>query len=214
MNGTIDIKGIERKAWTSFHQDGLLDIYLGLLLVIFAVLGTFFENGVSRWLYYSIFLALLAVACLLFLAGKRYFTMPRLGRVRFGVDRRRRKVHLIISMSCLAAVNLVLAGLIALGKKYPATWGRYVPGELALSAIVCVLVGAALAFIAYMLNFNRGYYIAAVYAAAFLVMEYFKTTLGYWIGGVGVLLSGLMLLILFLIKHPLHEAGKEQEEKG
>jgi uncharacterized membrane protein len=71
-----------------------------------------------------------------------------------------------------------------------------------------------LAFIAYMLNFNRGYYIAAVYAAAFLVMEYFKTTLGYWIGGVGVLLSGLMLLILFLIKHPLHEAGKEQAEKG
>jgi hypothetical protein len=213
MNGMIDMKGIERKAWASFHQDGLLDIYLGLLLVIFAVLGTFFENGVSRWLYYGIFLALLAVACLLFLVGKRYFTMPRLGRARFGVDRRRRKIHLVIAMSCLVAMTLVLAGLIALGKKYPETWGRYVPGELALSAIVCMLAGAVLALIAYMLNFSRGYYIAVVYAAAFFVMEYLKTTLGYWIGGGGVLLSGLALFILFLIKHPLHEAEKEQEEK-
>ena len=102
MNGSMDLKMLERNAWRSYHQDGLWDIYLGLLLWDLALLLNssieWIESDLVRYLAY---LVLIGGAFLIFWAGKRFITAPRLGRVKFGPARKRRQLHLA----------LILAGL-------------------------------------------------------------------------------------------------------
>ncbi len=44
MNDAMDLKMLEKNAWRSFHQDGLWDIYLGLILWALAI---FLGSGIG-----------------------------------------------------------------------------------------------------------------------------------------------------------------------
>ena len=105
MNEDINLKELELKAWKSTFQDGLWDIMLGLVFFVPAVTGLFIENDYAM-------IPLYFAAIILFVTAKKRFTIPRIGFVRFG-EQRRKKGYIIA---------LILTGIVFLIKfirQYP-----------------------------------------------------------------------------------------------
>ncbi len=216
MNASIDLKNLERKAWTSYFSDGLLDIYLGLLLFSIAMMETGMGGIENRWLRYLVYLGLILVSWFIFWLGRRFITIPRLGRVKFGSGRQVRKSRMVLLLVLLVAINILLVVLTMLANRYPDTWGRWMPRGLAMQLFICIFVGGAMALVAYYKDFRRGYYIAVIYALTFLASELLELPWAFWVGGALVFIPGLVLFTLFLKNHPLSrtEEARGQTTKG
>jgi hypothetical protein len=75
MSGNIDLKELRRKAMSSFHEDGIIDIMIGLLGLIWGFLA--FTDDSS----FSILWVVVVIPSYWWL--KREYTLPRIGMVRF-----------------------------------------------------------------------------------------------------------------------------------
>jgi len=206
MNNSMDLKTLEKNAWRSFHQDGLWDIYLGLLLWDLAlILGSGLAWLENDWLRLLAYLVLISGAFLLFRAGKRYITAPRLGRVKFGPARKRRKLHLALILSGFILVTVVLVILTATAKNNNAS----LPPGLPVFFFMGLFVGASIVTIAWFNDYPRGYYIAVIYALCFGLVETLDNFAIFWIGGLLVMAPGVNLFVRFLNEHPKPAAESE-----
>jgi hypothetical protein len=208
MKEPIDLKKLEQKAWTSYFQDGLWDIYLGLLLFILALMLTVLEGFIQGRLDYVFYLVFIGIAWWLFQTGRRRITIPRLGMAKFSVQRRKKKKRLALVMGAMVLVNVLLIFLTVAANRYPETWGHLIPGRLAMSIVIGVFAGSAIAFFAYFNDFTRGYYIAVVYGLTFILVEVLNNPLIFWAGGAFTLIPGLFLLFRFLRQHPMPQQGE------
>jgi hypothetical protein len=107
MANLSDLKALERDAFRKFYEDGLFDVFLGLMLATMAIGAV-----VSDWLGSegAGMLAMLGISVVLVVllhAGRRRFLLARLGSFRPGPDRRRK-----ISATRLALLGSVVAGVV------------------------------------------------------------------------------------------------------
>jgi len=80
MSTKIDLKNIEKKAFSSTNSDGITDILWGILLIGFGTNTIFTRLGIDRPLSLIVFAVPVIV---LYLLGKKFITTPRLGYVKF-----------------------------------------------------------------------------------------------------------------------------------
>ena len=210
MSEKISLKELEQKAWKSFFQDGLWEIYLGLLLLGMdyrlpsRLLGL---PPQSSW-GTVVGLVWMALAMLLLWAGKRFVTTPRIGRVTFGPRRktRIRKVTLILTLSVL--VGLITFAVAAIVFRNPGSGGTLayiIPTVWALKVVIVFSLGA------YFLDFNRLYLIGILYAVAIPGEMLLSTWTGVELMGslafvvpAGViLLIGATVFVRFLRDYPV-----------
>jgi hypothetical protein len=217
MATPFDLKEIERKAYRSTFQDGLWDIYLGLVVVGMSI---FVYRPPAGYSAMNIFLSLLmtTVAYGLFWAGKKYITLPRMGHVRFGEVRKQkmRTLAIILGMFVLFQVGLVF--LTALGWAKPGMGAKWferlsINGStlLAVSTIGSFIVGTSMIVKAYFSDFPRGYYIALLMALAVFLMIYLNQPVLPIVIGVLIILPGLMLFLRFLKTYPIHREDATHE---
>jgi hypothetical protein len=217
MSATLDLKQIERKAFRSTYQDGLWDMYLGAVVMAMAIF--MFRPSAGYTPVNIIFMILfLSVAYVLFWAGKKYITLPRLGQVRFGEIRQQKARNLVISLVVIVLVQAGIVGLTALGWLYPAL-GEKVSSlfagqsleRLSVAILGSIFVTPGMILIAYFNDFPRGYYIAALMAlAVFLMILLNHPVYPLVIGGL-IALPGLVLFIRFLQKYPLPREAKTND---
>ena len=102
MSGRINLDEIERSAYLSYHEDGLIDIVLGIGLFV-ASLYAYVE---MLWLMGGWVVLLMPM----YMGMKQRHTFPRIGQVTFSKGRTRRSKN---SMTFLVFVNVigVLLGL-------------------------------------------------------------------------------------------------------
>jgi len=104
-----DLKTLELQAFRSTFRDGLWDLFLGLIIFTGAVSSLLTAFGMSHYWSYSLIVAALA----LFFLGKRLITVPRLGAVHFGAERRaiqhRLTSVIVFSVVLAAGVWLIFA---------------------------------------------------------------------------------------------------------
>ena len=198
----LDLKRLERTAWRSYHQDGLWDVFIGLLLLsagISSMVG-------SDWLNLVLMLSASAVMAL----GKHFVTVPRMGIVQFGPERRakNRKVAALLFLAVLLGVALygaAVTNLEVLG------WqpNQGVLTTLAMSLVILVIFGG----IAYWMDFPRMMLLGLAFAAAFAGSRLFNTPVMFLITGAAVLLWGTVLFAHFVRKHPVpaERGGHERE---
>jgi hypothetical protein len=209
MTEEINLKELERKAWLTYHQDGLLDIGIGLCIL---AVGIGFATGMA-WLAG----VLAATGFSTFAGAKRAFIIPRVGLVQFGPERIKRekkeKSFFLLFFTVTAVLGMMMFMLVT--SIFKGGFGG-TSGVLArtLEAMIMAPIGliGALAMVAlgYWKQLTRYYYYA--------VLLFLAVSAGPWLGithpvytsaaGAVITVAGLVLLVRFMTTYPL----KDQEE--
>lgn len=80
MTQNMNLKELERKAFTSYHGDGILDIFAGAWIFVFGMLGIYSDKVWAAGMFPVWGLPVWA-------AMKKRITVPRIGYVKFGHKR-------------------------------------------------------------------------------------------------------------------------------
>jgi hypothetical protein len=185
-----DLKRLERKAWQSYHQDGLAEVFVGLLLVLA------FLAGISGERRFFVYIPMLLTGPALILA-KRIITVPRMGQVKFGPARKARLRKLRTVAIVAFALTIVLLVMTILGVDWVPEQRLLV--SFGLGAMIALLFAAA----AYWKDFPRMYGVGLLVGAAFTVTELLDSPVPLLVAG-GILMAvGLVILTSFLRKYPI-----------
>lgn len=206
MEQNIDLKELERKAWTSYFEDGFLDIIIGLILLVSILSSTLSEMGVSDLIRITIYLPLMFLCPVIYVLGKRYVTIPRLGFVKFGPERKAKRTKVIITLIISQLVLLIIL-FITIVKPFEV-------GFL-LSIMVTLNILVAFLLIAYFFDYSRMYIIGVLVAFSEPTYYYLEhhtniTHIGliaYGIPAIIILVMGAVALWQFLQKYPLPTEG-------
>jgi len=209
MSQNFDLKAIERKAFRSTYQDGLWDINLGLIVIGMAMFVFRPEEGYSALNFLWLMVTFL-VANLIFWAGKKFITVPRMGQVRFGEIRKQKARTLAIIMAVFVLVQGGIVLFTALSWKNPDLAAKISSvlnagnlERLAVATVGSLFVGPSFILVAYFNDFLRGYYIAILMALAVFMMILFNQPIYPLILGGLIVVPGLVLFVQFLRQHPL-----------
>ena len=193
---------LRRRAYLEYHQDGVLDILIGLCVIGFGL----------NMLTDSSALSLLSWMPIIFYVPlKNRITVPRFGFARFDSDRSR---SVRVSMGILSGV-LMLGLLIGV---YVFTVGDKMPPafDVFLQKYHMLVLGglASLAFVgvAAVTGLKRLYAYAALMLTLIIVGIEFGIRTPYYVIAIGsiMLLTGLWLLIRFLQNHPVIADGTHE----
>ena len=204
MSEKISLREVERKAWQTSFQDGLLDVYLALLLLIAGIPELLPGVFTSELRQCAARVALMLVAFLIYWAGKRYVTTPRIGHARFGparAARRKRAVVLygISALGLLLTFLLILVWLGASSMEQEPWLGVRELFALGLGGWLIVFFGLG----SYLIDFTRGYLIGVLYGLAFGGGIWLGEPILFAVCGAIILLMGLIVFIRFLRQYPL-----------
>jgi hypothetical protein len=210
MSEPLDLKTIEKKAFRSVHQDGLWDIYIGGIVLSMSVLANPSSNEAQPLLRFGLYLAGMGLFYLLFWAGKKYITAPRLGQVIFGPERQKRRLTMMIVLTGIVLLQLViLLGTIFLWQNPERAavlgFSKTDPDleRLLVATIGALFVGPSMVLLAYFNEFMRGYYIAVILSLAVFSLIWFGEPVYLIMAGLLILIPGVVVFIRFLHEHPL-----------
>lgn len=217
MSTKLDLKQIERKAYRSFFQDGLIDIQYGLIVISMTIFLTRPSGGYGPG-NILLMLVCFGLSNLLFWVGKRFVTLPRMGQVKFGETRKKSKRTMIFFLGIVVLIQVVVLLFTVFGwlNKDAANHVNHLLKsagimDMVVACIGALFVGTGMTVTAYFLDFPRGFYIAILMMlAVFLVLYTNQFIYPVMIGGL-ILIPGVVLFIRFLRKYPLPAAGVDHE---
>jgi hypothetical protein len=192
----INLKELERKAYLSYHQDGILDTFIGFSILLFGM-WMLADMAYLAGAFVAIFTPIYAQV-------KKQITVPRLGYVKFASSRTaksKRTVLLLVIAGVLAFIPGVLLFITTES-------GILAPIQL-LIEYGMIVIGVAgmvlLAAVAYISEIGRLYVYSALFFAMFAGGYFLSIPFVYYIMmfGAVIMLVGLYLLIRFLHAYPL-----------
>jgi hypothetical protein len=202
MANSPSLRILERDLFKASIQDGILDIQLGLLLLMFVLpiylspfLGDFWSSVVFLPAWFAVLIG--------FRVYRRSVVQPRVGKIQYGKYRTKR----------LKRFNIIIlvVNLIALGIGILSFFQTKVLSGWAVSArfSIIMLIGFSLA--GFMLEVPRIYVYGILIAAAPLMGEYLYQNHGFSHHGLpavfgflsaSITITGLVILVRLLRKYP------------
>lgn len=163
MSQRISLEEAERKVFKSTFQDGLWDIFIGCIILEFAI-APFLSRSLGDFWSSAVFLPFWAVIFLAIWLVRKYVVTPRVGMVEFGSWRKTRliKFNVVMLVVCLIALILGILSVLSFAA---------VPGWIHIarfSLIILVVFSVA----AYFLNFTRLHLYGVLIALSPLVGEW------------------------------------------
>jgi hypothetical protein len=169
MSRKISLREAERKVFTSAYQDGLWDIYIGCIILEFAI-GPFLSPTLGDLWSSVVFLPFLALVFLaIWLIRKRVVT-PRVGTVTFGSWRRTRLVRFNVIIFAVLLVASILSIVSAMGF-------ATLPGWIHAANLSLILL-IAFSVAAYFLDFTHLYIYGVLFALSPLAGEWLYLNMG------------------------------------
>jgi len=194
MNEKINLKEIERKAYTSYHQDGIIDIFIALFILSLA--ASIIADMI--WLGWMFFI----VGASIYATAKRVITVPRIGFVKFP-QQRIKMIWIIAVVLGVLSTALGLITFMQVESGSTPTWllfaiENYMP-------VIGVSLATAFSVVGYSLRTKRMYAYATLALATFVPGHFLYFPLHYYMFLLGtlILLLGLAMLIRFVRRYPL-----------
>lgn len=214
MSQNLDLKQIERKVYTSFHQDGLIDLFLGFIMLVSILSSMLDASGVSDTARIAIYAPLMVVlGPVLYMLGKKYISFPRMGYVKPGSKQKRKRRIIIFAIITAVLVTLVILTLI-LAKKSGDTPPP--PGKFWSSLIMTLIIISIFSIIALVTMTPRFYLLGIIVGMSeplYVLSQYYIDTkyvgfVAYGIPAIFLLLIGIIVLKRFIKKYPLPNADE------
>lgn len=208
MKARPSLKDVERKAFASRFEDGLVDIVVGGMLLNFAMFPLVvagFGKHTGTLAYFAGWLVVGTVALILW----KCFVAPRKGVVVFGQARRRTVFRSLLLLVFLGLVGVALSAISFLVELGGAWTGMSRLGLM-------LLLGSCIA--AYFFEIERFYYYGMMLGAAPLAGEALHVWAGLPYDGIplvfgmfsgAIILTGISHLMRFIRNHPI--AGGQQQ---
>jgi hypothetical protein len=202
----ISLKEAERKVFSLTYQDGLWDMMMGLTILSVTISGVLRYNPLPvPWNYFPV-----AVVLLLVFPGfnfaKRKITVPRIGLVEFGEQRKKRLRLVRGVMMGLAFFTMVLFFMTAFSP-FKISLGNM--PSWTVDAFVGLLVGLLFSYIANVIGQSRVYLYGWLLAVALpldVILDPSDKLNGPYAQmfvGALMLVFGIVLLSRFLRQYPL-----------
>lgn len=207
------LSSVESKAYRTFYTDGLMDIFFGLLLIGVGCNVLRLRMGMDTSTLITLAVLLLIPA---FILSRLYITRPRLGYVRFGEKRKRRKALALL----IAVLTQMIFGFLLwmtfrnnsndqLLQKF---FNPYT--EFFFIVIVFSLIG-------YLIDYNRLYLIGFAVGIGLRLSDALENvtqsvvvvSLSFGIAGLFLTALGLILLVRFLHDYPKPGIQTEHEKE-
>jgi hypothetical protein len=199
MSQSIDFKKLEQKAFLAYHQDGLVDLIIGMIILCLGVSEAIDSSSLN-------IIAILLVIS--YLPLKRLITIPRLGYVKFNIQRGGVNTQLagVVSMVFLLLALLGILGLVLFDRSLSSPFLIRIRSSPLLLYAILGFIGFGLAGI--IIGLHR----LLIYALLSLVMMIGGHLLNLplsvallLLGGV-IFVVGAVLLIIFLRRYPIIES--------
>jgi hypothetical protein len=210
LSEQLNLKQLERRAYRSTFQDGLWDLYLAGLMACLGILGLIGKFREETWIWLVGYTVLGGGVFGLFMLGKKHITMPRLGAVKFGPARKRRKLILVGILSITVLFNIVLvlmtAGVISAPDwldKFGNEMTRRGVMDLLVPLFAGLFVAILMCIVAYFIDFYRGMYIGLVFGLGIFLDSLFDLPVILVVGAVLIAIPGLVLFIRFIRQYPI-----------
>lgn len=210
MNKKTNLREVEKKTYTSYHQDGLLDIFVAVYVLSFAS-GILLMTVADFSTWFVIPAIFPAIMVPIWVSAKKKVTMPRIGYVKFGVRGSNKLIAVLL--------GLMVAGLgtfMVFSFASSQGWALTVRNLIVTNGMIIIGVSAAAisSLFAYTMGLKRLYAYGLLALALFLTghfitfpFEYILLTIGF-----AVLINGFVLLVRFIRKYPLTQ-GEETDAK-
>jgi hypothetical protein len=209
MSQQIDLREVEKRSFASRFQDGILDMWLGIVLVGTGLAEPLSEGWPMEWGWLIVYGVVCAVGAVLTWTLRKVFAAPRSGMVRFGPAGKRRQVRATLVMVASLVFSVLLVALTFLGPSITGGTGIFA-SSAQVGALVAAWMLAVFSIASYVLGFGRGYVIGALYA---LGLGFGEALLNPWLivaAALLVVLMGLIVFVRFVRETPLppQEAGR------
>ncbi|MBT3339107.1 MAG: hypothetical protein HN560_08175 [Anaerolineae bacterium] len=162
MEENMDLKALEKKAWKTFFDDGLWDIYLGLLLALMGISALLDKTALSEGQSMGVYIGLMLIVMAAFFAGKKFITVPRMGHVKFGATRQKKQKNLRLILFLSFAVGLAAYWL------FEGVNSGSIETDFSLNNIFPLIYAGNMVIVfglmAYFMDFERLYFIGLMYA--------------------------------------------------
>jgi hypothetical protein len=203
----INLKALEKRIWRFTYQDGLWDIFFGLLISGYAFLFLINESGLGDTFNLMIFLICWNTIPILILSlGKKYLIPKRIGSVKFGQKRQKTKKRLVYFLVANVVIGLILMILTPLALSHILV----LEGLLVPLFIGLIFISLPLSILAVFLDYRRLYIYAIIFGLGFTFTEVLFPLVGtpmdfiisFGLPGGIISFLGFYLLISFLKKYP------------
>jgi hypothetical protein len=164
---TSNQKEIERRVFTSFFQGGLIEAFTGIFLLQLGLPALFSRSGFDDFQSALITLPIALILLIGVFLIRKFVVTPRLGKVKF-LPERRRKLSKLIIVPILTLIAGAVAGYIF--TKNPSLRPIFV-GQIPFVLVPIIVFSAA----AYFLNMKRLYVYGAIVGLVFPLGKYLET---------------------------------------
>jgi len=201
MTNETSLKEVEKKTYMSYHQDGLIDIFIGIYALLFGA-GIIINIALDLDMGFLIPAIFPVIMIPYWNQLKKKITMPRIGFVKF-----RRTASNRMTMVLL---GLMVAGIITfMGLTFTATQSWALPLKEFIASYYMIIIGISAATVTSLFAYTLGLKRFNAYGILTLVLfvtghfitvpfEYFPITIG-----LVIILNGAVLLKQFTQKYPI-----------
>jgi hypothetical protein len=208
------LKEVEKRTYMSYHQDGLLDIFVGIYVLLFG-LGISLRTVGDFSTWFVIPAIFPAVMVPIWVSAKRRITMPRIGYVKFGVRGAGKLMALLLGLMVAGAG---LGALMAFS--FSSSQGWALAFRDIIISYAMIIIGIVAVFVSSLFGYTMG--LKRLYVYGLLIFALFFA--GYFIPfpfeyilltiGLVITINGFVLLIRFIRKYPITQSDRTIAEKS
>lgn len=197
----VNLKEVEKRTYISYHQDGLIDIFIGTYVLLFAaaILGTNILDLSTWFVIPAIFPALMVP---LWISIKKRVTVPRIGYVKFKASGANRMTALFL--------GLMVAGIgvfFVFGFSSTQNWALTLRTVIVSNSMVFIGIGGFIvaSLFGYTVGLKRLYAYGLLALLLFTTLNFIVFPFEYILLAIGlaIIVWGSILLMQFIRKYPI-----------
>jgi hypothetical protein len=208
------LREVEKRTYMSYHQDGLIDIFIGIYVLLFG-LGILLRSLGDFGTWFVIPAIFPAVMVPIWISAKKRLTMPRIGYVKFGIRGAGKLMALLLGLMVAGAgLGAFMAFSFSSSQGWALTFRNLM---ISYSMIVIGIVAVAISSLfGYTMGLKRLYAYGLITFVLFLAGYFLPFPFEYILltTGLVITINGFVLLMRFIRKYPITQGDKTIAKKS